>query len=99
MLILAGTIRIAPEKRDAALVQIRRMVEATRAEPGCLEYAFSIDVLDDQLVRIFEVFADDAALAAHRASAHMAAWRAVSPELGIGERDLSHYDVSASRKI
>lgn len=99
MLILAGTIRIAPGKRGSALAPIRRMVEATRTEPGCVTYAFSFDVADDHLVRIFEVFQDDAALAAHRASPHMAAWRAAWAELGIGERDMSHYDVSAARKI
>jgi quinol monooxygenase YgiN len=99
MLILAGTIRIAPGKRDAALGTIRLMVEATRAEPGCVSYAFSFDALDDHLVRIFEVFQDEAALALHRASPHMAAWRGAWPQLGIGERDMSQYDVSGSRKL
>lgn len=99
MLILAGSIRIAQGQREAALEHIRRMVEATRAEPGCLSYAFAFDVMDEHVVRIFEVFEDEAALAAHRASPHMATWRAASPQLGISDRDLSQYDVSAARKI
>jgi quinol monooxygenase YgiN len=99
MLILAGSIRIAQGKREVALEPIRTMVEATRAEPGCLSYAFAFDVLDDHLVRIFEVFENEAALAAHRASQHMAAWRAAGQALGISDRDLSQYDVSGSRKI
>ena len=56
------------------------MVNGTRAEPGCIEYSFAFDALDDHLLRIFEVFVDDAALAAHRASAHMASWRTLMPE-------------------
>jgi len=99
MLILAGSIRIAQGKREAALEPLRTMVEATRAEPGCLSYAFAFDVMDDHLVRIFEVFEDEAALAAHRASPHMASWRAAGQALGISDRDLSQYDVSGSRKI
>jgi quinol monooxygenase YgiN len=99
MLILAGSIRIADGKRAAALAPIQQMVEATRTEAGCLAYALSFDALDEHLVRIFEVFEDEAALAAHRASAHMAAWRAVMPELGICDRDMSQYDVVGARKI
>jgi quinol monooxygenase YgiN len=99
MIILAGTVRIAEGKREAALVPMRAMVEASRAEPGCLRYAFSFDLLDDHLLRVFEVFEDEAALAAHRASPHMAAWRAAGAALGIGERDMSQYDVSGARTI
>jgi quinol monooxygenase YgiN len=99
MLILAGSIRIAEGKRAAALAPIQRMVEATRKETGCLSYALSFDALDEHVVRIFEVFTDEAALAAHRASPHMAAWRAVMPSLGSSERDMSQYDVVGARKI
>jgi quinol monooxygenase YgiN len=99
MVILAGTIRIGSGKREAALPHIVNMVNGTRAEPGCIEYSFAFDALDDHLLRIFEVFVDDAALAAHRASAHMASWRTLMPELGIGGRDMSEYQVQSSRKI
>jgi quinol monooxygenase YgiN len=99
MLILAGTIRVGAGMREAALLPVLQMVEATRAEPGCLEYSFAFDAVDDHLLRIFEVFVDEAALAAHRASPHMARWRAAMPELGISGRDMSEYQVSSSRKI
>lgn len=99
MLILAGTIRIGAGQRVAALTPMKTMIEETRREPGCLAYSFAFDALDDQLVRIFEVFRDEAALAAHRASPHMAAWRASFPALGISDRDMSEYRVESSRKI
>jgi quinol monooxygenase YgiN len=99
MIILAGSLRIAPGQRDAALEPMRRMVEGTRAEPGCISYAFSFDLLDDHMIRIFEVFRDEEALAAHRASPHMAAWRAALPDLGIGGRDMSQYAVSSAKVI
>lgn len=99
MLILAGTIRIGAGLRAAALAPMAAMIEATREEPGCLSYSFAFDALDDHLVRIFEVFRDEAALAEHRASAHMAAWRASWPSAGISGRDMSEYRVASSRKI
>ena len=74
--------------------RVERMIEATRAEPGCIAYSFSYDVLDDHLIRVFEVFQDEAALAAHRASNHMAEWREAWPLLGIGDRSMWLYRAS-----
>lgn len=93
-MVLAGTVRIAPGMREKALPHILTMVAASRAEPGCLDYSFAFDVLDDHLVRIFECFVDDAARDAHRNSAHMQAWRAAWPEAGIGDRAMMRYVVT-----
>jgi quinol monooxygenase YgiN len=94
VIVLAGTVRIAPGMREKALPHILRMVEASRAEPGCLEYSFAFDVKDDHLVRIFECFVDDAAREVHRNSPHMAAWRAAWAEAGIGDRAMMRYVVT-----
>jgi len=99
MLILAGSIRLGAGKRSQALEAMREMVAATRAEPGNIQYSFAFDLHDDHVVRIFEVFRDEAALAEHRASEHMARWRARASEFGVSDRDMAHYDVSAWRKI
>jgi quinol monooxygenase YgiN len=94
VIVLAGTVRIKPGRKSEALPHILAMVEASRQEPGCLEYSFGFDVEDDHLVRIFECFVDDDAREAHRSSPHMAAWRAAWDEAGIGERSMMRYVVS-----
>ena len=94
MIVLAGTVRIASGMRDKALGHILSMVEASRAEPGCLAYSFAFDVVDSNLVRIFECFVDDEAREAHRNSPHMAAWRAAWAEGGIGDRAIMRYVVT-----
>jgi quinol monooxygenase YgiN len=99
VIILAGTVRIAPGHKAMALPHITTMVEATRKEPGCLAYSFAFDSQDDHLVRIFEVFENAEALAAHRASPHMAAWRAAWPQAGIGDRQMAQYEVADWRPI
>lgn len=99
MIVLAGTIRIAPGMREKALPHIRAIVTASRAEEGCLEYAFSFDVNDDHLVHIFECFRDRAAREAHRTMPHMDVWRAAWAEAGIGDRRMREYEVSSARDI
>lgn len=97
--ILAGTIRVAPERLEALRPHMRAQIEGSRSEPGCLAYALSEDPLDPGLIRVFEHFVDEAALAFHRASPHMAAWRACFPELGVHDRRMSSFDVSDYREI
>ena len=98
MLILAGSVRLPPENLDAARPVIARMVAASRAEAGCIAYSFAEDLLDPGLLRIFEVFRDRDAQQVHATSAHMAEWRAAWPALGIGERQITHYEVASSEE-
>jgi quinol monooxygenase YgiN len=76
MIIVQGWIRVAPSAIEAVRHAMVTMVEATRREPGCLDYAFSIDLIDPHVVRISETWVDQAALDAHFASPHMAAFNA-----------------------
>jgi quinol monooxygenase YgiN len=98
-IILAGTIRVPADKMAAFRPPVAAMVAASAAEPGCIAYAQSESVSDPGLIHIFEHFEDEAALAFHRASPHMAAWRAIWPQFDVGGRDMSSYDVSDYRKI
>lgn len=99
VIVLAGSFRIAPEHRAEALAAAEAMIAATRAEPGCIAYSFAVDLLDDHLIRVFEVFEDADALAAHRASPHMATWRAQAAAIGLSERRMAQYDVADWRAI
>jgi len=98
MLLIVGTVLLPAENLERARPAMRAMVQASRAEPGCLEYGYAEDVLVPGLIHVKELWQDQAALDAHFASAHIAAWRAAWPSLGIGERDLRVYEVGAPRK-
>jgi quinol monooxygenase YgiN len=92
MLVIIGTIRLPPGRLDATRPVMERMVRASRAEEGCLEYSYAQDVLDAGLVRVTEVWRDRAALDAHFRTPHIADWRSSWPALGIGERNLVLYE-------
>jgi quinol monooxygenase YgiN len=76
MLIVHATARITPDTYDALRDAAAAMVAATMQEPGCITYSFCRDMLDETLVRIVEVWQDEAALAAHFKTPHMAAFQA-----------------------
>jgi quinol monooxygenase YgiN len=44
-------------------------------EPGCLSFDVSQDLSDDHHFTLYELYADEAAVEAHRAAPHFMAWR------------------------
>ena len=86
MVVVSVTLQVPLEKRDAFWPSMEELVLESRKEPGVLAYTFSVDILDARLVRIFEVYADQAALDAHMASSHFQAWRPLSELFARQER-------------
>ena len=97
MLLVIGTFRLPAHRLKAARIVMTRMVEASRAESGCIEYSYAEDLLEPGLIHVKELWTDQAALDQHFASEHIGAWRATWPSLSIGERNLRVYDVEDSR--
>lgn len=99
MIFVLGTVRLPVENIDKARAAMEAMVAGSRAEDGCIEYAYSQDLLDPGLIRVTEAWRDRDALRAHFLTAHMAAWREVWPSLGIGERNLALYEAGDPEPI
>lgn len=93
MLLITGTIRLPPARLPDARPAMRAMIEASRAEPGCLAYSYAEDVLEPGLIRVNELWASRAELEAHFRSPHIGKWRAAWTALEIGERNLQRYEV------
>jgi quinol monooxygenase YgiN len=97
MLLIIGTIRLPSSNVDVARPIMKRMVDASRAEDGCIEYGYAEDLLEPGLIHVKERWAEQAALDRHFASTHIAEWRAAWPSLEISDRNLLVYDVGEHR--
>ena len=75
------------------------MVAATNQEQGCLHYAFAQDIADPDLIRISERWESQEALAAHGASAHMAAFNKAMGSVVREGADLWLYTGEQVRKL
>ncbi|WP_139974962.1 putative quinol monooxygenase [Ochrobactrum sp. CGA5] len=93
MLLIVGTVRLPPENLVKAREAMQRMIIASRAEDGCVDYGYAEDVLEPSLIHVKEFWRDRASLDRHFASPHISDWRAAWPELGIGSRNLVVYEV------
>ena len=96
---IAGTVRVPPENIEAFRPHMLAMLAASRAEDGCLVYSYAVDVAEPDLIRVFEVWRDEAALQAHFQTPHMVEWRAAWPQFGVSDRNLRLYEVAADRAL
>jgi quinol monooxygenase YgiN len=94
MLIVAGEIEIDPARHADAVAAAREMMETTRREKGCVSYVFSADLADPGRFRIFEEWESQAALDAHFAAPHMAAFQAKVGSLGVRGMRVQKYEIA-----
>lgn len=92
MLILSVNLRVPKADQDRLRPDMEKVVQASRKEPGCLAYSYGFDLLEPDIIRVFEIYKDEAALKAHGDSDHFKAWRAVSGQYPRENRTL--YDAS-----
>ncbi len=96
MLIIAGTLDLAPENRGKLLEAAEPLMRASEAEDGCHTYLMMPDPFDAGRVRIFERWESEAALATHFATPHMAEFGASLGGLGVTGSDLTKYQISSA---
>ena len=76
------TVRIKPEMRQRFLDAIEvDALGSERDEPGCARFNVLQDADDENVYYFYEVYADEAAVEAHRAAPHYAVWRAAADTL------------------
>ena len=99
IVIVMGTVQCAPGEIERLMPELKTMMAATRAEDGCLLYAFSRDVLDPDLLHISERWRDDSALAAHFASPHVVDFNTALATARIEELSVKAYDSDGERVL
>lgn len=95
MLVIAGHIRFDPAQRERAEKATLEVMEATRKEEGCREYAFSADLAEPGRFWLFELWESQEALDAHFAAPHMARFQAEMGGLGVTELAVQKYEISS----
>jgi quinol monooxygenase YgiN len=99
MIMVLGTVKLASGKLEGARAAMELMVTASRAEPGCIAYAYAQDLLDPETIHVVEQWRDRQALTDHFATPHMAEWRGVMGSLGLTGRDLKVFETDEGSPI
>ena len=99
MILVVGQFRLPPENLAAGREALLRVIKATRAEPGCIDYAYAEDLAEPGLIRVSEKWESREALAAHFEAAHMKQWQQERIGLGMSDRDMAAYTIAAAETL
>jgi quinol monooxygenase YgiN len=99
MLIIAGTITVDPADRDRFLEIRKDTVAKARAMPGCLEYAFSADIVDPACVRLFERWENEENVAAWMAAHKGAQRHSGQPDVPMIRMDFLKHQITTTGPI
>ena len=94
MLIVLGSARAEPGRREELVAAARAVTTATRGDDGCLSYVFAADLVDPDVVVSVEVWRDRDALDAHMTHDHTVDFLATVGDLVSGAPTLSIHTVS-----
>ena len=95
MLLVIGTIRVAPETVARIQPVMDELVTATRLEDGCVEYSCAEDLLEPGLLHVKEIWRDRAALDRHFQAPHIAKAGAAMGDLNVQGTELRMCEVDS----
>ncbi len=93
MIIIAGTVDVDPEQREAALAAGLPHMEATRAQKGCIDYSWSADGLVPGRIYVYERWESQQDLEAHFKGPHYLNMRNTIGAHGLVAADVLKYRI------
>ena len=99
MLVVTGDVEIDESSLEAINVAAATMAKASRAEEGCHGYAFYQDIENPLRFRVYEQWTDEAALAFHFATPHMAVFQAALANIKVTAMNVRKYERGETKPI
>ncbi len=93
MIVVNAIVKSSQEAINAMQSAIAAMETASRAEEGCLDYTFSIELSDPTVIRITEKWDNLESLQAHFNTPHMAEFQAAMGANPPESMDAHFYEV------
>jgi quinol monooxygenase YgiN len=94
MLILKAQFTIDPLQRAEFIQDMRRLIEASLAEEGCITFGCYEDISEPHSFVVLEEWHGQADLERHEASAHLAAFKASAGPMIVSRKETVIYTVS-----
>jgi quinol monooxygenase YgiN len=97
VLVVIASIPGKADKREEITAALTKTAKASREDPGCVSYAFHVDIENvDRYVSV-EVWQDQESLDAHFQTEHIAELFAVAGDLLDGEVEIQTYETEGPK--
>jgi Uncharacterized conserved protein len=95
VLVVAGSVRIDPAKRDDVIEATIEVMQETRKLPGCISFVFSADLEEPGVLHVFQEWESQEALDRHLAEPRLEAVRLRLGSLGVRETAVHRYAIQS----
>ncbi|MEM9724330.1 MAG: putative quinol monooxygenase [Pseudomonadota bacterium] len=99
MITVTGLIEVDPSDAAAFAEAARAVSAGARGEAGCHAYAFYEDVEQPGRFRMYEQYADEAALTAHMSEPHFKTFAKALGGLKVTSMDVKRYEAGPATKL
>lgn len=99
MILITGTVVVAPENRAAFLAAAKRQVTGSRSEAGCLGYSCNEDVMAPNTFTFVERWKDQAAVQFHFAQDYSRAFVGEMQRLALNQPVVAIHEVAGTREL
>lgn len=98
-IIISATIDLPEDNLQRALTAARPLIEGALTETGCVAYDWSIEPTHPGRIRVFELWENEAALAAHFQSEWYLGMRELIGSFGLLHAESAKYRVDLSEPV
>ena len=95
MLVLAGSVRIDPAKRNDGVEATIEVMQESRKLPGCISFVLAADLEDPGVLHVFQEWESPEALNRHLTGPRVEAVRLQLGSLGVCEIAVQRYSISS----
>ncbi|QHU99674.1 putative quinol monooxygenase [Synechocystis sp. CACIAM 05] len=98
-IVVAGNIKVKPDKKEAFIALSQTFIEPSRSEPGCISYSFYEDETEDNSFLFFEVWRNRAALDYHFQTPYFHEFVEKSPDLLAKPAEIKIYKIAETQTL
>ncbi len=99
MLVVTGTIDVNDGDVEKLKPIVAKMAAASRAEEGCISYAFYQDLEEPNRVRVYEEWVNQDALSAHFQTPHMAEFNRSLGDVKFQNMDIKKFEPGEMKPV
>ena len=99
MILITGTVTVAPENREAMIALGREQVIQSRAEQGNISYGFYEDAMEPNTFVFVERWRDQDAVTIHFAKPYSGAFVRAARAIALNDPKIELHDVSGQKTL
>ncbi|AIE73650.1 hypothetical protein D082_11220 [Synechocystis sp. PCC 6714] len=96
---VAGNIKVRPDKREEFIALSQTFIEPSRSEPGCISYSFYEDETEANTFLFFEVWRNRLALDEHFQTPYFHEFVEKSPDLLAKPAEITIYKIAETQTL